>query len=157
MLRTVFIALCLSLKILSDNLNERRKNMKGTVLIILGMFLMGLAFYTYLDYDGLDLPIDLMIPIGFSFIFGVISLVSGFAEGEKERVARSTPHPTPQPMIQPIQTQSAPHQCPTCRKEVSADFKVCPYCASSLQTSCESCGKPLKPEFKVCPYCARPR
>ncbi|MBS3972944.1 MAG: zinc ribbon domain-containing protein [Erysipelotrichia bacterium] len=117
------------------------------------MFLMGLAFYTYLDYDGLDLPLDLMIPIGFSFIFGVISLVSGFAEGEKERVARSTPQPTPQP----IQTQSVLHQCPTCRKEVSADFKVCPYCASSLQTSCESCGKPLKPEFKVCPYCAHPR
>jgi RNA polymerase subunit RPABC4/transcription elongation factor Spt4 len=128
--------------------------MKATVLILLGMFLMGLAFYTYLDYDGFDLPLDLMISIGFSFVFGVISLVSGFSEGEKERIAKLTPPPT----IQPIQSQSVPHlQCPTCRKEVGADFKVCPYCASSLHTSCESCGKPLKPEFKVCPYCAHPR
>jgi RNA polymerase subunit RPABC4/transcription elongation factor Spt4 len=128
--------------------------MKSAVLIILGMFLMGFAFYSYLEYDGYDLPLDLLIPIGFSFIFGVISLVSGFQEGEKERATQSKPQPT----IQPIQPQLTPqHQCPTCRKEVSTDFKVCPYCASSLHTSCESCGKPLKPEFKVCPYCAHPR
>lgn len=42
--------------------------------------------------------------------------------------------------------------CPNCSKEITKDFKVCPYCGSKLNI-CPCCGKEIQPDFKICPYC----
>lgn len=48
--------------------------------------------------------------------------------------------------------------CKSCGKQISKDFKVCPYCGEKveeeiLEIYCPSCGKSIKSDFKVCPYC----
>ena len=48
--------------------------------------------------------------------------------------------------------------CKSCGKQISEDFKLCPYCGEKveeeiLEISCPSCGKTIKSDFKVCPYC----
>ena len=48
--------------------------------------------------------------------------------------------------------------CKNCGKQISEDFKLCPYCGEKveeeiLEISCPSCGKTIKSDFKVCPYC----
>lgn len=48
-------------------------------------------------------------------------------------------------------------RCPNCRKEISGDYKFCPYCASSLtpmQMRCPNCGSSDFPsDSKYCPEC----
>jgi type II secretory ATPase GspE/PulE/Tfp pilus assembly ATPase PilB-like protein len=43
--------------------------------------------------------------------------------------------------------------CPSCGKNVSLDFRDCPFCKSPLVPSCSACGRIAQPEWVVCPYC----
>jgi hypothetical protein len=43
--------------------------------------------------------------------------------------------------------------CPSCGKNVSLDFRDCPYCKKPLVPSCSSCGRIAQHEWVVCPYC----
>ena len=56
--------------------------------------------------------------------------------------------------------------CQSCKKEISGDFKICPYCGVKVneddeyiyekyqyEKKCKSCGKSIKNEYQVCPYC----
>jgi type IV pilus assembly protein PilB len=43
--------------------------------------------------------------------------------------------------------------CPYCGRQVSLDFKDCPYCKKPLVPSCSSCGRIVQPDWVVCPYC----
>jgi type IV pilus assembly protein PilB len=43
--------------------------------------------------------------------------------------------------------------CPYCGRQVSLNFKDCPYCKRPLVPSCSSCGRIVQPEWVVCPYC----
>ena len=48
--------------------------------------------------------------------------------------------------------------CKRCGKQISKDFKLCPYCGEKveeeiLEIPCQFCGKTIKSDFKVCPYC----
>jgi LEA14-like dessication related protein/RNA polymerase subunit RPABC4/transcription elongation factor Spt4 len=43
--------------------------------------------------------------------------------------------------------------CPNCRKQISADFKLCPYCGVRLPLICPKCRKKVAEDFKLCPYC----
>jgi predicted amidophosphoribosyltransferase len=36
---------------------------------------------------------------------------------------------------------------------VREDYLVCPTCGRRLRTSCPSCRKPIDPQWRVCPYC----
>ncbi|HXV75927.1 MAG TPA: zinc ribbon domain-containing protein [Candidatus Polarisedimenticolaceae bacterium] len=45
-------------------------------------------------------------------------------------------------------------RCGSCATQVAPDFKVCPYCGTSL--ACGRCGKPVGGDWKVCPYCTGP-
>ena len=45
--------------------------------------------------------------------------------------------------------------CPQCKKSVSKNFALCPYCGVKLKKNCPSCGKELQPDFKLCPYCGK--
>jgi len=44
--------------------------------------------------------------------------------------------------------------CPSCGKDVSKQFNLCPFCGINLRTlKCESCGKEVSKEFNLCPFC----
>jgi type IV pilus assembly protein PilB len=43
--------------------------------------------------------------------------------------------------------------CPHCGKNVSLDFKDCPYCNKPMVPTCSSCKKIVQPDWVVCPYC----
>jgi len=43
--------------------------------------------------------------------------------------------------------------CPGCRRQMDADFVVCPYCHQQLRLRCVGCGRLLNPDWDVCPYC----
>jgi len=43
--------------------------------------------------------------------------------------------------------------CPHCGKNVSLDFRDCPYCNKPLVPTCSECSRIVQPEWIVCPYC----
>jgi RNA polymerase subunit RPABC4/transcription elongation factor Spt4 len=47
--------------------------------------------------------------------------------------------------------------CPSCKRYVSADFVICPYCRTQLKEPCANCGRPLNFNWVACPYCMTPK
>ncbi len=43
--------------------------------------------------------------------------------------------------------------CPHCGKDVSLDFRDCPYCNKTMVPVCTSCQHILQPDWVICPYC----
>lgn len=43
--------------------------------------------------------------------------------------------------------------CPHCGKNVSLDFRDCPYCNKPIIPTCGSCNRIAQPDWVVCPYC----
>jgi type IV pilus assembly protein PilB len=43
--------------------------------------------------------------------------------------------------------------CPHCGKNVSLDFRDCPYCKKPIIPMCSSCKRIVQPDWVVCPYC----
>jgi type IV pilus assembly protein PilB len=43
--------------------------------------------------------------------------------------------------------------CPHCGRNVSLDFKDCPYCRRPIVPTCSSCKRIVQPDWVVCPYC----
>jgi len=46
--------------------------------------------------------------------------------------------------------------CHGCGKPIQPDFKVCPYCGTSVKMFCSSCWRELQDDFRICPYCGTP-
>jgi RNA polymerase subunit RPABC4/transcription elongation factor Spt4 len=44
--------------------------------------------------------------------------------------------------------------CPSCGREIEADFIVCPHCRTQFARRCHSCDRVLRLGWPVCPYCA---
>jgi len=44
--------------------------------------------------------------------------------------------------------------CPSCKRYVTADFVICPYCRTQLKEPCANCGRPLNFNWVACPHCA---
>jgi type IV pilus assembly protein PilB len=43
--------------------------------------------------------------------------------------------------------------CPNCGKNVSLDFRDCPYCNKPMVPTCSSCNRIVQQDWVVCPYC----
>ena len=43
--------------------------------------------------------------------------------------------------------------CRYCAKNISLDFKDCPYCKNPVVPTCTSCNRIAQPDWLVCPYC----
>jgi RNA polymerase subunit RPABC4/transcription elongation factor Spt4 len=75
------------------------------------------------------------------------------------RGANTAPSP-PQPVIiqTPSENRNQPklddQSCHHCRRKVSEDFVICPFCRYPLKIECPECGKRVDTKFKSCPYCA---
>jgi Double zinc ribbon len=44
--------------------------------------------------------------------------------------------------------------CPSCGREIEAEFIVCPHCRTQFARRCRSCDRVLRLGWPVCPYCA---
>jgi RNA polymerase subunit RPABC4/transcription elongation factor Spt4 len=44
--------------------------------------------------------------------------------------------------------------CPSCGREIDADFIVCPHCRTQFARRCNACDRVLRLGWAVCPYCA---
>ena len=44
--------------------------------------------------------------------------------------------------------------CPSCGREIEADFVICPYCRTQFARRCRSCQRWLRLGWRICPYCA---
>ncbi len=44
--------------------------------------------------------------------------------------------------------------CPSCGKDIEAEFIVCPYCRTQFARRCHGCDRVLRLGWAVCPYCA---
>jgi len=47
--------------------------------------------------------------------------------------------------------------CPSCSRQVSGEFVLCPHCQTQLREPCAGCGKLVDLKWPVCPYCALPQ
>lgn len=47
--------------------------------------------------------------------------------------------------------------CPSCRRFVERDFRVCPFCQTQLKEQCTSCERLLSFTWIACPYCGTAR
>jgi endogenous inhibitor of DNA gyrase (YacG/DUF329 family) len=45
--------------------------------------------------------------------------------------------------------------CPACGQTSASNYKYCPHCGKSFQSTCPSCGKPAESSWKACPYCGQ--
>ncbi len=43
--------------------------------------------------------------------------------------------------------------CPACERDISPDFRVCPYCQYVLAKNCPKCNRAVEPEWSACPFC----
>lgn len=48
----------------------------------------------------------------------------------------------------------ATRPCPSCGKEIEADFIMCPFCRTQFARRCRTCDRVLRLGWGVCPYCA---
>jgi RNA polymerase subunit RPABC4/transcription elongation factor Spt4 len=53
-------------------------------------------------------------------------------------------------LIQDIEERQS---CPGCKRQVQADYQVCPTCQTQLKRPCTSCGRLLQLGWRICPYC----
>lgn len=44
-------------------------------------------------------------------------------------------------------------ECKKCRRKVSADFSLCPFCRYPFKIECPECGNRVDKKFQLCPYC----
>lgn len=44
--------------------------------------------------------------------------------------------------------------CPSCGRDIDAEFIVCPHCRTQFARRCGSCDRVLRLGWPVCPYCA---
>jgi RNA polymerase subunit RPABC4/transcription elongation factor Spt4 len=44
--------------------------------------------------------------------------------------------------------------CPSCGREIEAEFIVCPFCRTQFARRCHGCDRVLRLGWAVCPYCA---
>ena len=49
-------------------------------------------------------------------------------------------------------------ECPQCKRDVEAQWRLCPFCATALENQiCPSCGEKMQVEWQVCPMCGKSR
>lgn len=112
---------------------------KKIVGTILGLAMMGLSVGAFLSNEPASKTDQGHLVILVVFVMGLLTVVSNLTAKTPKAV--------------PIASAPVGSTCPTCHKPVSADFAVCPYCATTLKPKCPACGKEVSLDFKNCPYC----
>jgi RNA polymerase subunit RPABC4/transcription elongation factor Spt4 len=59
-----------------------------------------------------------------------------------------------QAILEVDRDEVAQRPCPSCGREIEAEFIVCPHCRTQFARRCRSCDRVLRLGWPVCPYCA---
>lgn len=128
----------------------------GAVLILVGIG----AFFSGEPASQTDQG---KIGIGFAIILGLAAILGGLNAREKQaaKERKTAPAPQvlrPQPMMEtplppPPLDLTPTSKCPSCGRDIQADFVVCPYCGKPAKASCPKCGRQVEKDFVARPYC----
>ncbi|RJQ31447.1 MAG: zinc ribbon domain-containing protein [Actinobacteria bacterium] len=118
--------------------------------IFLAAFWLSLGYWTLQDSRrrGANAPywttVSLLFPV-FGWLIYLIARPPEYLEDVRERELE----------IKAIEAKlnGAEQECPSCKKEVSNDFLLCPYCRKNLKNACAKCSKALDLKWEICPYC----
>jgi hypothetical protein len=95
--------------------------------------------------------VAVLLVMVFPFLGWVIYMLLRPSETLAQAYARSLEE---EALLQELEEQGI---CPSCKRYVTADFVVCPYCRTQLKEPCANCGRPLSFNWVACPHCATPK
>jgi RNA polymerase subunit RPABC4/transcription elongation factor Spt4 len=126
------------------------------VLTVLGAYLaafwLALAIWAFRDIrrrtrDMLIQVLATLLVLVFSLPGLVIYLILRPSETLSDVYYRSL---NEESLLQEIETRNA---CPSCKRQLEADYVYCPSCRTRVKRECGQCGRLLLPGWQGCPYC----
>jgi RNA polymerase subunit RPABC4/transcription elongation factor Spt4 len=95
--------------------------------------------------------VALLLVLVFNIMGWVIYMILRPAETLTEAYARSLEE---EAVLQELEEQGI---CPSCKRYVTGEFVICPYCRTQLKEPCSNCGRPLSFNWVACPFCSTTR
>ncbi len=113
---------------------------------------IGIIAWTYRDIrdrtrDTAFQIVAVLLVLVFNIPGWIIYMILRPDETLAEAYARSLEE---EALLQELEEQGI---CPSCKRYVTADFVICPYCRTQLKEPCANCGRPLSFNWVACPYC----
>lgn len=113
---------------------------------------IGIIAWTYRDIrdrtrDTAFQIVAVLLVLVFNIPGWIIYMILRPDETLAEAYARSLEE---EALLQELEEQGI---CPSCKRYVTADFVICPYCRTQLKEPCTNCGRPLSFNWVACPYC----
>lgn len=113
---------------------------------------IGIIAWTYRDIrdrtrDTAFQIVAILLVLVFNIPGWIIYMILRPDETLAEAYARSLEE---EALLQELEEQGI---CPSCKRYVTADFVICPYCRTQLKEPCANCGRPLSFNWVACPYC----
>ena len=120
------------------------------------VFWISIVAWTYRDIrersrDAAFQVVAVLLVLVFNFLGLVIYLILRPRETLAEAYARSLEE---EALLQELEEQGI---CPSCKRYITGDFVICPYCRTQLKEPCIKCGRPLSFNWLACPYCTTSR
>jgi RNA polymerase subunit RPABC4/transcription elongation factor Spt4 len=134
------------------------KTILSFVLMLLGaygvLFLLSLVIWTIRDIRSRSRDVLLQILVTLLvLVFNIPGLLLYFVLRPQQTLTEAYEHALSQEaMLKDIEGRFV---CPSCKRNVDAEYVVCPYCATELRKSCSSCHRPLELNWTACPYCGQ--
>lgn len=91
--------------------------------------------------------VAILLVLVFNILGWFIYMILRPSETLSESYARSLEE---EALLQELEDQGI---CPSCKRYVSGDFVICPYCRTQLKEPCTNCGRPLNFNWVACPSC----
>ncbi len=112
--------------------------------------------WTYRDIrdrsrDAAFQVVAVLLVLVFNLLGWLIYLILRPSETLSEAYARSLEE---EALLQELEEQGI---CPSCKRYVTGEFIICPFCRTQLKESCGKCGRPLSFNWAACPYCTTTR
>jgi hypothetical protein len=125
----------------------------GAYLLV---FWISIVAWTYRDIrdrsrDAAFQVVAVLLVLVFNFLGLIIYLILRPRETLAEAYARSLEE---EALLQELEEQGI---CPSCKRYITSDFVICPYCRTQLKEPCIKCGRPLNFNWLACPYCTARR
>jgi hypothetical protein len=125
----------------------------GAYLLV---FWISIIAWTYRDIrersrDAAFQVVAVLLVLVFNVLGLIIYLILRPRETLAEAYARSLEE---EALLQELEEQGI---CPSCKRYITSEFIICPYCRTQLKEPCAKCGRPLSFNWLACPYCAASR
>ena len=136
-----------------ENVATLAGTIAGAYVLVLWI---GIIAWTYRDIrdrtrDTAFQVVAVLLVMVFNILGWFIYMILRPAETLAQAYARSLEE---EALLQELEEQAI---CPSCKRYVSADFLICPYCRTQLKEPCANCGRPLNFNWVACPYCTTQR